>query len=651
MWLEIEQAAQLLGISPRTVQNKIADYKTMQNPGKNGRQKTLIKLSSLPAECQVKYYDQYYQPDQTPDITGWEKLTDEARQVALHRAAMVKQAKSIIEINGRGTTGKILANLAQQNNLTIKSLYEYINWHDHGRTDRFTGQELTGIMALAPQYGRNKGKFLALDPDMQNFIQAQWLQPHRPSVALVYMRLQKYCQEKNIKLPSERTVHNFIRQIPEAVRVSLRIGQKKYSDQFEPVIRRDISNLQPNDIWVGDHREHDLFIYTNAGHKEIKRAWLTAFWDLASGKWVGMYWSFQPNSRTIALSLRNGILTNGLPKTVYLDNGKDYRAHSLTGAVRKIGAVDFDSETQGILQALNIEIIRALPYNARSKPIERAFRMWSEQFDQQLPGWCGRDNKARPEKLKTEIETGKLVELAEMKTIAQQFLQRIHATPYGDREQSPDELYKDVAVTTIQPEILDLLLMQEKPRKVTSSGIWLFDINYRSVELMQHVLVGQYVTVRYDPDDLSSIVVWDDKGRCLGRVPMDQRAAMSVGQIDIEAVKKVQTMKRHNRQVINEYRELARNNFSTEFTETYKEVIKQRQARDKDKFAAAELDREKQNVIQFFPASMEKLAGEIADSLTMPAEKSENVVPLLLRQAAGSEHNPGPEGYEPLLEE
>lgn len=650
MWLELEQAAQLLGISSRTLLNNLSEYKCRQDQGRNGRTRTVIHIASLPPDIQLKYYEHHYQPANNPDLSGWEKLSEPSRQEALHRLELVRQAKDLIETNGRGDLKNQLTDLATKSGISLKTLYEYIAWHDRGRVEPATGRELLGIMALVPQYGRNRGAFLSIPQELQKWLEAQWLQPNRPSVAMVYIRLQQHCKEKNIACPSERTVNRYINTIPEAVRVNLRIGEKKFKDRFEPVIRRDISGLQPNDIWVGDHREHDVFIFTNAGHKEIKRVWLTAFWDLATAKWVGTYWSFGPSSRTIALSARNAIITHGLPKSVYIDNGKDYRSHYLNGGGRKIGKVDIDSETKGVFSALKIEVIRALPYNARSKPIERAFRLWSEQFDQHLPGWCGRDNKERPEKLKKEISEGKLLELAEFRDLAVQFIQRVESQPYGDRAPAA-ELWKDAQIVNVQPEILDMLLMQEQRRKVSSSGIWLFDLAYRSVELMQRVLVGQYVTVRYDPDDLSSIVVWDDKGRCIGRVPMDKRAAMQVGDIDLETVKEVQTMKRHNRQVINEYREQSRRAQEQDpHLNPYKEVAKLREKRDKDKIVERDIQRERDNVIKIYPADMQELASQIVEAESGQATELENVVPLIFNKAVGHDvTEPAEDEYQPLF--
>jgi putative transposase len=648
-WLEINQAAELLNISPRQVLNRLAEFRTMQQDGRNGRKKTLIHLSSLPPQCQVDWYERSGQ-DSPENLRGWESLSEESRQTALQRLDLVRQARRITETTGYGIRRQQLEDLAAASEVSLKTLYQYIAWYEEGRLEKSTGQQLTGLLSLAPAYGKNRGKYLSITPEMQDFIRGLWLKPNRPSAAYVYYQLQIWCKGKNIALPAERTVYRFINSIPKAVSTACRIGRKAYSDRYEPVIRRDISGLAPNELWVGDHREHDCFVYVSENRVQIKRVWMTAWWDLASAKLVGACWTFNPSSRSIAIAFRNGVLSHGLPTGVYIDNGKDYRSHLISGSSKKLGTIDFDSETKGILSTLKVGIIHAIPYSARSKPIERWFRLWSEGFDSYLPGWCGRNNKERPEKLAAEIKSGQLITMLEFRDMALQYREKLDAIPYGNRKKSPKEYYQNLKITTVDPDVLDLLLMEKKRVKVASYGIQAFNgLFYRSDQLMRTVLVGQYVTVRYDPDDLTSIVAWTEDGRVIGRIPLETASAMTAKGIDIDAVKAVQRYRKAQTELLGQHRSSVK--YDDEFEQALAIVRQQREERQKDREKPKQEPGAVPGTLRFFPKNVQQLASEVVEA--KPQEQSESVVvPMFYKKASGDDvHQPEDETYTPIFEE
>ena len=145
-----------------------------------------------------------------------------------------------------------------------------------------------------------------------------------------------------------------------------------------------------------------------------------------------------------------------------------------------------------------------------------------------------RDNKERPEKLLSEMKTGKLLTLTQFIEMAETFRKQLDQKPYGERTQSPAEYYKNFNKHTVEPHVLDLLLMKEKENiKVTTQGIKIFGgLFYQSSTLMANVPVGEKVSVRYDDNDLSYVIVWYGK-KCLGRVPVDERVSMAGGRFDV----------------------------------------------------------------------------------------------------------------------
>lgn len=617
----------------------------MQQPGQKRKIKTLIHLSSLPPEQQVAYFHRYIEP-QTENLSGWEYLPQGARQIAMQRLEIVQRARDILVRSDYGNRQQKIAALADESGISLRTLYNYVNLYEDGRLDESTGELITGLIALVPAHGKNRGRHHSITQPMQDFIRGIWLKPHRPSASYVYYQLSSWCKEQKIAAPTKRTVFRYLAEIPASVITTYRSGHKDYTDTFEPVIRRDISMLEPNELWVGDHREHDVFIYVSENRVQAKRVWMTAWWDLASAKLVGCCWNFAPSSRTIAIAFRNGVTSHGVPKGIYIDNGKDYRSHMISGASRQLGSIDIDSETMGIMKVLKVDVTHAIPYSARSKPIERWFRLWSEGFDPYLPGWCGRNNKQRPEKLAGEISGKSLLTMLEFKEMAQQYRAKLDAIPYGSRQKAPLVYYEGLKIATVEPHILDLLLMERKRVKVNSYGIQAFNgLYYRSDELMRNVLVGQYVTIRWDPDDLSSIVVWREDGRLVGRVGLERAAEMSAKGIDIDAVKAVQRYRKAQRELIASYRPTQE--YQDDFQKALATVRQQREAREKDREKPQQNPAVIPTELRFFPQSLQQTAAEVRDASVPDETTSENVIPLFFKKAAGDDADPAEEKYEP----
>ncbi len=632
MWLTIDTVAKLLNVSPRLVCYRLAEFAIKKEPGKKGKSKTFIHLSSLPEEYQIKYLSSSAN-HKTENIVGWEKLSDMQRETAISRHQVVKQAIEIQETS-KTVTDDISA-LAEKSGISTKTLYDWVSWYSKGKLDTSTGEQMIGLMALAPQYGKTRGRFLSMPKEMQDFVRGQWLQPNRPSIELVYLNLQQWAKQSGLEAPCRNTVHSFVRTIPEAANKLLRVGKFDYSSAHEPVMHRTSQELAFNEIWVGDHREHDVFIYVSEQNRQqAKRVWMTAWWDLASAKLVGCTFSFAPNSRTIANALRNGIITYGVPNMVYIDNGKDYRSHLLNGTAKNIGPVDFDHEAKGVLAALNIGVTHAIPRNARSKQIERWFRMWSEQFDTQLPGWCGRNNKIRPEKLAQEIKDGKLLTMSEFRGMAEQFIEKLDNTAYGDREKTPQQYVEEAQVVKVNVDVLNALLLERAKIKVTNYGIMMFGgLCYRNDELMRNVLVGQYVRARYNPDDLSSIVVWTMEGRLIGRVPL--QTPVSAGELNVEAMKEVQNYRKSQRQIINGLVPVNMD-FQNDFQKALEEVMKRRETRDRDKIIDEKRGPET-NIRMIFANDTAKLVSDVSKAKEQKNDQEENVVPLFFKDAGNAD--------------
>jgi len=497
----IQEAACLEGVTPRAIEInlKIGRYQTRlaDSISANGRRKRLIGVNSLSVAAQIRYFKVEEEAKALPSAKLL-KANERARREALRILPIVREALEIrVQFKRPDRPGNVfhrLAKYADAHGTTVKSLYRWMRAY---KRDGFAG--------LIPKDGTNRGS--RVHKQVLEAIQTTWLQPTQPSQMAVYEKVAAFCFESLLPCPSYKTVQRVIRYLPNAVEVYHRSGRKKWLSDCGSKETRDMSEIAVNEWWNSDHREFDVFV--RAGNK-IVRPWLTTWMDMASRKAVGRCISLQPNSRTVAVSFRQGVLTHGRPRHVYKDNGKDYACHYLNGKTKRFGPVGFDIESQGVFADLNIEVHNTIPYSAWSKPIER----WHgniPKWERTLPGWCGKDNKERPEKLAREIRDGKLLALDQFTELFDQWLDEYNNTFHSSIGCTPNEMWEDAEREIPDERALDLLLMEGVVRKVHPSGIRVFPPRWHWCEdLAKHV--GDKVTVRYDINEVGRVFVF------LGRV-------------------------------------------------------------------------------------------------------------------------------------
>jgi len=221
-------------------------------------------------------------------------------------------------------------------------------------------------------------------------------------------RFQRYvgadgCLMASAQLPaaSYRTFCRQVAHIPELVKTMARRGEEAYRNG-ELITHRDLASPWPLDYVVMDHRMLDIFclIPVRRGWK-IARPWLTAAIDMRTRKWLGWCVVETPSSDSIAAVLKRVFVDFGLPKSVYWDNGKDFRSQWFEGrrdrSRRAVAAGEMPEKWAGVLDSLGVRVHHAIAFRARSKIIEPCFQSVAN-FDRTLPEWCGHKPGTRPER-------------------------------------------------------------------------------------------------------------------------------------------------------------------------------------------------------------------------------------------------------------
>ena len=176
----------------------------------------------------------------------------------------------------------------------------------------------------------------------------------------------------------------------------------------------------------------------------------------------------------IEASLKRAILKYGLPERILVDNGKVYSGHAFTLACSQLG----------------IHKIHAAPYRPQTKgKIEKFFQFFRRRF-------------------LNEIEQLPLMELDRLNQLAAAWLDTYHERPHrGLQHVSPRERFRPLSFRPVTLQVLEESFWQWEVRKVSHQGQIDF---YKGRYFVDVTLAGQTVIVRYDPFDLSRIVIWRD---------------------------------------------------------------------------------------------------------------------------------------------
>lgn len=341
-----------------------------------------------------------------------------------------------------------------------------------------------------------------------------------------------------------------VAQIPEPVKTMARQGEEAYRNA-ELIIHRDLASMQVYDAVVFDHRLLDLFSLIREGRGwKLCRPWLTAAIDSRSRKWLGWCFVETPSSDSIATVLRQIFVKFGLPKSVYFDRGKDFRAQWLAGRkleTRAIAAIDgLPAKWNGVLDSLGVRITSALAYNARAKLIEPNFNNIAN-FDKTLPEYCGHKPGARPERLDKLLKEHEawvsgerestpfrtIEEVAKLYTdfIEHDLNERPHSgegmrkvLPQGMGWYCPNEVWElgiaRVPRRSVPEEILQLCFCKRRETTIRNGEVHAtfggrqYHYRFEGSRLGLLALNGRKVELGYDPQDVGQGAIYLDGEFC-----------------------------------------------------------------------------------------------------------------------------------------
>lgn len=565
--LTVKEAAELLAIGERAVRkNAMAGrygelaFVDGARGGKSGRM-TMIRLVALPEAVQSAYLRQHniIEEPERPVASTYDRADADARAAANERYRTLKEYEAYIATPGKRTelTRAFLRdwNAAHPDaQLSQSTLY---NWQAKHRAD--------GLSGLLPQYGKRKGE-RRIDAPAWEFFQVQYLQQSRPSVGDCYILLARKAKIEGWTIPSRATIARMVKEdIPEAVRTLRRFGDKKYMDDIQTFTRRDPESIRAGEVFVGDHHILDVFINVGTIEKpKWARPWMTAWLDMRSRKFVGWTVNLSPCTDEIIAAFANAALDPaiGLPRHIYIDNGRDYCSAKFAGRGHRGNPLtEEDKETliaegkmaRSLMDRLDIKTHWAIVENARAKVIERAFKEVVERFSKAFPLYCGRNQDERPDVLEERMKNPKkyAMNLAEFRAIFDDWIRTVFnkttSQGAGRAGECPDETYMRtrLPVRTADADVMRLYFMRStNPFRIGRNGITFRKAEYYHPDMA--LLKGKRVYVRYRDEDPEHIWLYDTDDRYLGeaeRISALPAIAASAEELDAEQARKARERK------------------------------------------------------------------------------------------------------------
>lgn len=419
---------------------------------------------------------------------------------------------------------------------------------------------------LIPQYKYAKVdeyRTILTDEEIKIFMNLL-LHPNRlcigKAIALTKYKLQQ--QGQNF-IPTDTTFRryaNWYKKNNYDKWVLARDGEKALSDKVEPYIKRDASLLEVGDILVADG--HKLaFQVINPFTGKPTRATLVGFLDWKSTALVGYEIMLEENTQCIASALRNSIINlNIIPKIVYQDNGRAFRAKYFTDD-KGFSELGF----QGLYSKLGIETVFARPYNARAKVIERFFKEFQEGFEKLLPSYVGSNIQNKPaymmrnENLHATLHNNFVPTIDETIKMIDMWLQFKNSQPCPNApDKSIAEVFESRKRQNIDESKLDDLMLATEVKTIQRNGIRFLNCDYFDERLYGF---KSKVLIKYNLFDLTKIKVYTTKGEYLctaERVTETHPMAKLLGTVeDLEDYKqKIQKQQKLRRKTINSVKDL-----------------------------------------------------------------------------------------------
>ncbi len=565
-FVTLEEAAELEGLSyeamKKRVQRNTSDFKIRTEKRNGGKDRVLVALSSLSKKARRGHkekmniegrdvvIDQKANQEETPwyiDIDLNWYIENHGKQY-YQAVELSKSIQEFLDYEGERTT--FADEFAKKLGISQRTLYRYSKdyleaaaWA--GKLHDYTGNNYDFFKVLSLcRKPKESNTFPSLTSEVRAYIENIWFDKHFAAndgtVEMLYSKLEEVAKAKGWEYPSYQTVTRYITYLMEEKRAKnahflAAKGLREYKNKVMVKGSRDTKSLPVMGLVQGDGHTFDCWVaYTHPNGKvSAVRPKLVAWIDTRSRVILGDVMCLNANSQILKKSLLKMIYSTpgGVPQWLLIDNGKDYKAETMTGKKRsqRRNELCFDSETQGFYRSIGIQDdIYSLPYQPWSKAqIERFFGTVCSSFTKWMFSYTGTLSGSKTaakikKDIKKMLEYGELLTLEEFYEIWSRWLNEVyhkkqHSGLKRAKEQYtvPIELYMKAEERYYKPappkSYASILMMKAERVHVYNIGIRKFGYEYRAQELCDYI--GEKVDIKWDADDVTRLYVYTTEGK------------------------------------------------------------------------------------------------------------------------------------------
>lgn len=568
IYLSIKEAAEIENVSypafkMRLLRSTIDDNIKVEKNISGGRDKKYIKLSALSKNAQ-KTYKELHKEDH---IEGSDLIVEEIKKStespwyldvdinwyiqnnksAYYRAVeLSNEIRAIIEYNGADKTEFVrrkAVDLGSSQRTIYRQIDTYIEasgWALKMLKESGANYDFYKVLCLCRK-PKDAGTFPTFSPEIKQLIRNIWMNKdfaaNQGTREMLYTKLVEVSLETGWTIPSYPSVCRYITHLMEVEKMAgahflAANGIRTYKNQQMIKALRDTRQLKVMEVVMGDEHTFDCWVsYKSKNGKVIAiRPKLVAWIDVRSRMVMGDVICQDANSQILKESIIKMLYSEngGLPKYLYIDNGKDYTSETMTGIPRKERYPGFESSATGFYGAVGIEDYhRSKPYEPWSKSeIERLFSTvcngFSKWFKSYTGTLTGSKTSAKVNKDITKLlQQGKLLTIEEFyeawsNWLANVYAKKVHRGLKDMHEDytTPLSLYKngEQYEKALPPKSYAvMMLMQAETARVYNYGIKKFNYTYTSQELAH--FIGKTVNIKYDKDDVTKLYIFDLDGK------------------------------------------------------------------------------------------------------------------------------------------
>ena len=374
-----------------------------------------------------------------------------------------------------------------------------------------TSEHATSLLPSKP--GPRRGtKQLETDQEevIGRLIKHFYLSRQKPSVAALHREVARECFQAGVKKPSYKAVRTRVEALDLRNTVRAREGAKAANDKFR-ALTGCLSASEPLELVQIDHTLVDVIVVDDLHRKPIGRPWLSLAIDVATRNVLGFFLSLKtPGANAVAMTISSAVLPKaaylaglqidaewpacGLPRSLHLDNAKEFRGRALIRGCEQHG----------------IAILHRPPLQPHyGGHIERLIGTLMGEVHL-LPGATFSSVAKRGTYNSNGQATMTLAELEVWLTW--QIAGVYHLRPHSTLRCTPLAAWQKGVAQMAMPRrepadskqfYLDFLPFER--RLVGRAGIRLFNIVYWHGALSRYIRDGKKYVVKYDPNDISRV--------------------------------------------------------------------------------------------------------------------------------------------------